>query len=377
LDSESHYLKIPIDRRSKLSQNNIRNPKKGGFPMALDAKLAREKLCSLLRNPDVPELPLSGRKYVLFSDLHLGDGGKADDFSRNEPAMMAALSYYKFNGFYVILLGDTGEIWQFDYEKVRDRYNKSVYAGFRAFGDGHVFRIAGNHDSEWSSPRDPIKNNPLESQSAPQAIRLVDASSRVPILLIHGHQGDEESDKHSWSSRFWVRVYKAIEPIFKIDRASSATKSQITRDYEKILYSIARENKFILICGHSHRAIFASLSYIDRLKESMGQLQARRLAFKNDEEKSRQIQSELQKVFDTIREEESKNRDITPVAEAGKVLPCYFNTGCGVFSDGITAIEIADDKIRLVKWEREPVPAVPEIFQEGILSQYLAAVDGA
>ncbi len=258
--------------------------------MALDVTLAREKLGGLLRDPEVKELPLSGQKYVLFSDTHLGDGGKADDFCRNEAAMMAALDYYRKNGYSAIMLGDTEDFWQFDYAKVRDKYNGSIYKSFRAFGDDRVHRISGNHDSEWGCPRDPMKNKPHSCECAGEAIRLTDSLGQIRILLFHGHQGDEESDKHSWSSRFWVRVYKAIEPIYKFDRPTEATKSQITKDYEKALYSIAKENKVIFICGHSHRAIFASLSYLDRLKDQMGKLQEQRLANRNDKEKSKIIQ---------------------------------------------------------------------------------------
>ena len=345
--------------------------------MALDAKSAREKIGRLLKDPDVKELPLSGQKYVLFSDLHLGDGGKADDFCRNEAAMIAALDYYRANGYHVILLGDIEEFWQFDFEKVRDRYINSVYNRLRAFGDERVHRIYGNHDSEWGSPRDPIKNNQQICGCAVEAIRLVDTQGKARILLIHGHQGDEESDKHSWSSRFWVRVYKAIEPIIKFDPYPAANKSQITKNYERILYSIAKENRIILICGHSHRAIFASLSYIDRLRDQFRQLQAELPAFKNDKEKCRQLQKKLRIVSEKIRDEEGKNRDIIPVEESGKPLPCYFNTGCGIFHDGITAVEIANDKIRLVKWRREPISTVLEVFQEGTLSQFVAAVKGA
>lgn len=344
--------------------------------MALDAKSAREKIGHLLKDSDVKELSLLGQKYVLFSDLHLGDGGRADDFCHNESAMIAALNYYRANGYHAILLGDIEEFWQFDLERVRGRYINSVYKGFRAFGDERVHRIFGNHDSQWGSPRDPMKNNPQICGCAVEAIRLIYMQGKGCILSIHGHQGDGESDKHSWSSRFWVRVYRAIEPIIKLDRHPAAAKSQITKDYEKILYSIAKENKIILICGHSHRAIFASLSYIDRLREQSGQLQARRLAFKDDKEKYQQMQEELRLVSDKIRDEEDKNRDIVPVEESGKPLPCYFNTGCGIFPDGITAIEIANDKIRLVKWPRKPVAAMPEIFQEGTLSQFIAAVEG-
>jgi hypothetical protein len=40
---------------------------------------------------------------------------------------------------------------------------------------------------------------------------------------------------------------------------------------------------------------------------------------------------------------------IKPVERAGEPLPCYFNTGCALYTDGITAIEISDREIRLVK----------------------------
>ena len=34
-------------------------------------------------------------KYALFSDLHLGDGKKADNFIHNKETMIFALNYYK------------------------------------------------------------------------------------------------------------------------------------------------------------------------------------------------------------------------------------------------------------------------------------------
>ena len=46
----------------------------------------------------IKKLPLDiNDKYALFSDLHLGDGGKADNFVRNEETMVFAIKYYKDN----------------------------------------------------------------------------------------------------------------------------------------------------------------------------------------------------------------------------------------------------------------------------------------
>ena len=36
-----------------------------------------------------------------------------------------------------------------------------------------------------------------------------------------------------------------------------------------------------------------------------------------------------------------RDRVIVPVEEEGEPLPCYFNTGCGTYTDGLTALEIA------------------------------------
>jgi UDP-2,3-diacylglucosamine pyrophosphatase LpxH len=346
--------------------------------MAIDEKLAREKMSGLLKDPTQKDLPLENQKYVLFSDMHLGDGGAADDFRSNEKGMMAALDYYCANGYSAILLGDIEEFWQFDFLKIKKRYNHTIYHKFRAFGDGRVHRIAGNHDSEWGAPQDPIKNNPPRCEGAADAIRLTDAQGKPRILLTHGHQGDEESDKASWSSKFFVRLYKIVEPVIKIDTHSSATKSQVTKGYERIFYRWAKENRIILICGHSHRAIFASKSYFERLDEEIARLQ---LEIQDMEDRALRgaLLKELEKVFRDKLDEENKNRDIIPVEDGREGLPCYFNAGCALYGDGLTAIEIDTapeiDLIRLVKWPKIPANA-PEILQSDSLSKFLAKVQG-
>ena len=55
----------------------------------------------------------------------------------------------------------------------------------------------------------------------------------------------------------------------------------------------------------------------------------------------------LQREWENERE---KGRAIEPVDPGNAPLPCYFNTGCGLYMDGITAIEIEEDVIKLVKW---------------------------
>jgi hypothetical protein len=107
----------------------------------------------------------------------------------------------------------------------------------------------------------------------------------------------------------------------------------------------------MLICGHSHRAIFASLSYADRLDKEMKEKQQEILDCRDNKKLIRQKLKELKKLQDKLLDEEMKNRK-TAMTERNP-LPCYFNTGCGVFTDGMTAIEIQDGIIRLVKWHQK------------------------
>lgn len=53
-----------------------------------------------------------GRKYVLFSDCHRGNGTNNDNFLKNQHLYMAALRYYAKNQYTYIELGDGDELWE-------------------------------------------------------------------------------------------------------------------------------------------------------------------------------------------------------------------------------------------------------------------------
>lgn len=344
--------------------------------MSQDKKLTEKKLSALLGSKDVETLDLAGNKYAIFSDIHLGDRGKADDFHKNEQALIRALDHYKREGYKLIFLGDIEEFWQFDVDSVKNTYDGTIYKKIRAFGDDNVYRVWGNHDSEWGVYDDPTTEKHEEILGAHEALKMKDASGKECILLLHGHQGSTESDKTSWSSKYWVRVFKKVEPIAKIFGLyghSSATKSQIAKDYERIFYSWAKKNKVIVICGHSHRAIFASRSYIEKLEHQIRELQKEVLYDKTltDKEKNRKIE-EIRKKTIELADEEQKNRRISPTDPGREPKPCYFNTGCGLYDDGVTTIEIANDEISLVEWKRKVKKGMEKVeFDTGTLSQYI------
>ena len=62
--------------------------------MPQDKKLTKIRLDELWESDEISVLNTKGNKYVMFSDAHLGDGRKADDFHNNEEPFETALEYY-------------------------------------------------------------------------------------------------------------------------------------------------------------------------------------------------------------------------------------------------------------------------------------------
>lgn len=348
--------------------------------MPLDKGLAWTRLSEIWVDDSVRVLETRMQKYALMSDTHLGDGGAADDFHRNEQALLNALEYYLEKDYKLILLGDFEELWQFDLKNIVDRYNHSIYAAIRAFGDERIFRVFGNHDLEWGGLVDPTKQNGKVAGVADEAIKLKDPRGNVQILLVHGHQGSIDSEKFAWFSRFFVRMFKGIEPVaaaLGLYGHTSATKSQVPKDYERILYSWAKANKVLFVCGHSHRAIFASRSYADQIQDDIADLvaeNARRGIHKITRIKNLRKIKELES---KLNDEKDKGRLIEIIDPGQDPLPNYFNTGCGLYTDGITTIEFDHDTIRLVKWSKDDVSGpLREVYNSGSISKFLDQIGG-
>lgn len=294
----------------------------------------------------VVTLPTRNRRFAILSDLHMGNGRKPDDFKENEQATLNALKHYRKHGYALILLGDIEELWQFSADEIVDRYDRTIYKAIRAFGDGLVYRVLGNHDIDWKTP-DPIRK--AKTEQVHEAIKLKDVNGNEKILLIHGHQGTKDSDKYSAISRGFVRIYRDIEPYMKIDKTPAFPRSPILENYERERYKWAKKNKLILICGHSHRAVFCSRSKIDNIREELTEIAK---TISADIRTMGPMLEDKKNLENQLIDEALLNRNIN-LGEKNPA-PNYFNTGCGLYSNGITLIEIDDDVIKLVKWHRKP-----------------------
>jgi UDP-2,3-diacylglucosamine pyrophosphatase LpxH len=348
--------------------------------MSMNKERVWNSLSALWADNGVPTMPIKDGQYAILSDIHLGDGGPADDFHTNERALLNALEHYRENKYKIILLGDIEEFWQFDLHHITGRYQETVYKALRAFGDRDIHRIFGNHDLEWGGLSDPTRSSSSSAlvKLADEAIKLADDSGQPRILLVHGHQGSLESHKYAWFSRFFVRAFKGIEPFVKMVGLyghGPATKSPIARDYERIIHDWAKKNKVMIICGHSHRAIFASQAYANSLQNDINELRAkvmmRGIAMKTRLENLR----EISRLEAELEDEREKGRAIETIDPEPEPHPCYFNTGCGLYSDGLTAVEIAKSEIRLVKWNNDEISTpVRKVYERGKLSDLLVKI---
>ena len=321
-----------------------------------------KKFSKIYREAKKPEnrLPFDFDKdcLVIFSDHHKGDGSDADDFKKNAALYESALFFYKEKGFRLIVLGDNEELWECSYDRIlaihREIIEKEIEIALVS-PDQNKIRIWGNHDKEvtlWRFRRflKAMREKILNKVDHREGLCLGE-----DIFLIHGHQGRFFEDKAWRVSRWAVHfVWKTIQKIFKIGIDGPAENYEIRDDLEFQYYEWAKKNKVMLVCGHTHRAIFASLTHFDRL-----QIEIRHLK-KLLKETLPEGREKLEKEIDMKKAERekilSKRAGILPRSFAKYPewpVPCYFNDGCCGYTNGITCIELENNKIRLIKWQRD------------------------
>jgi len=252
-------------------------------------------------------------KIVLISDSHRGDGGYADSLRQNKNIYKAALGFYNENGYTLIELGDGDELWK-NKDCLDIAYNyKDIFNILNKFHkDDRLYLVFGNHDIVKSNPEFMKKQEKLfeatgygfghEMISLYRNIKFYEGiilrytPLNKDIIAFHGHQVDLINCDMWRSSRFLVRyVWRFLEGIAGFKAPTSPANNYKKGDkIDNILEKLARKERKMIICGHTHNDIF-------------------------------------------------------PEPEEG----LYFNDGCCVFPSSVTCIEITNGEISLVKWEIE------------------------
>lgn len=305
-------------------------------------------------------------KFIIFSDQHKGRRNGADDFIQAEPNYLAALDYYEQQDFCFINLGDSEELWENNLWQVKKK-NKATFETEKKFLVKKKYvKVFGNHDLFWDNDpfawwqlrsifKEKVKvyegvvlqmmvcspQSIVDSQQPPLTIHpspLTIDHSPLTLFLTHGHQGDAQSDGN-WFSKFFVaKIWAPLQALLRINPNTPAYDAEKKTLHNHIMYEWSSEQKnLLLVTGHTHQPVFASLTHLERLYKQF------QLAQKDNNKE------QLTSLLDEIKKRE---KEFTAVSvDYMNMKPSYFNTGCCCFSDGdITGIEISDGYIRLVKW---------------------------
>jgi UDP-2,3-diacylglucosamine pyrophosphatase LpxH len=291
-----------------------------------------------------PHLEIGDRdKYVILSDQHKGARDHADDFALAERNYLAALKYYSEENYTYINLGDSEELWENLLETII-KYNKETFAAEKEFLKRKAFyKIFGNHDLYWDN--DPLASFNL-NRIYGEKVKIYEGAvlrahvngTNLNFFLTHGHQGDMQSDGNWFSKWFVSTIWAPFQAYLMINPNTPAYDDQLKSDHNRLMYEWSSMQKnTILITGHTHQPIFASLTHLERVYRQLSIARE-----KHDEEGIARLEKELNARI--------RKGDTPPDFSTYK--PNYFNSGCCCFDDGdITAIEITGEKISLIKWE--------------------------
>jgi UDP-2,3-diacylglucosamine pyrophosphatase LpxH len=307
----------------------------------MSEKLIDKNLNRLLGWTPVRELPKKPR-IVIFSDLHMGNGKRRDDFLKNGLLFKTILKdYYLKNDYEIILNGDIEELQRFSLKQIR-MYWEPVYDLFYEFDrKNRFYKIIGNHDYNLLLLPESEREFKLYS-----ALRF--SYKGHDMLIFHGHQASPFYEKYNALAEFMLKY--VMNPLH-IQNRSPAYDSEKRYRIEKRVYQFSNRNKMISIIGHTHRPLFESLSKIDFLKFKIEHL-CRQYSEAGRKEKQ-MIEKDIVIYKEEMKRATKKERKTgirSSLYDSTLTIPCTFNSGSGIGKRGITTIEITEDQIRLVHW---------------------------
>jgi len=325
----------------------------------LASEIITQNLDALLR--DAPRHPLTATdKWVIFSDLHLGDGGPNDDFRPNADLFNYVLEHqYLRQGYSLVLNGDVEELQRYTYAQVARRWG-SVYALFDAFaGAGRLVKIVGNHDYDLILKTS--KASPYPHHNA-----FVLTYGAHELLLFHGHQASLAYTRHNALIGFFLRYF--AQPL-GINNYSVAYDSRKQFKIEKRVYGYASRRKIAALIGHTHRPLFESMSKIDSLKFQIETLLRQYPGLPS--EAARVVEKKVM-AFRNQLLQANTNRKASLAGSSRYstdiLIPCLFNSGCVISPGGMTCLEISGESLALVHYfdGRVKVPRSGESTGPGV-----------
>ena len=281
-------------------------------------------------------------KLVVFSDLHMGDGGKKDDFVPNAGLFLDVLRrHYQKQGSILVLNGDIEDLAGFSLASIATRWLEVYQAWDEFAARDALFKLAGNHDLGLLRRRPADLPFPVA-----ESLRVEIGEKR--LWIFHGHQVSRLDWAYEILGTFLQRWI--LNPL-GIGNYTVARSASRRFHVERRAYLYARARRMLAIIGHTHRPLFESLSRLVTGKIEIENL-CRSYATAGETER-RELEERMERLKIEYIEEQRRDRR-PPRSEnlyhEGPLLPCLFNSGSGIGRHGVTAIEIAAGRITLVIW---------------------------
>ena len=235
----------------------------------------------------------SGSRLVFMSDCHRGNGGWGDDFARNRLLFLHALGHYRGLDFTYVEVGDGEELWEnSSFAAIHWAYSEVYIRLGYLHSQGRLIFIWGNHNNLWRNPsrvRSDLmpamwmyfdgRVSPLLEDLGRRRVMEMAAGATPPpdrpllrplrtregvvlrhretggeILVTHGHQGELWSHRVWPLSRFLVRrVWRMLQNAGMRPRITPAGNYALMRETESRLTHWCRRTGIPLIAGHTHR----------------------------------------------------------------------------------------------------------------------------
>ncbi len=268
-------------------------------------------------------------RYVIMSDCHRGEGTMNDNFLKNQNLYYAALESYYRNGFCYLELGDGEELWENrSASRIRECYGE-IYRLFDCMErENRMVRLYGNHDMELAD-------------ALPEALILMNQEGGKNICMIHGHQADFFNSVCWRLARFLVRwLWKPLERFGVSDPTSAA------RNYKKAVRYGHQADFFNSVCWRLARFLVRWLwKPLERFGVSDPTSAARNY------KKAVRYERCLARWATERGEYLVAGHSHRPrIVQSGERESRYLNAGSCVHPGGVTAIEIEQMQMILVRW---------------------------
>lgn len=310
---------------------------------ALDPAIER-RLTDLYENAPRIHVP-SDTRVLILSDLHIGNGGRRDDFHSNAAALLQVLEQCHERNYHLVLNGDIEELQNFSLPSIVAAWPRFYRILERFHQANRLTKLLGNHDASLSREH---SRYPL-SIPLHHAVRL--SVHGQELFVFHGHQASNWQVRLGPAAGLLVRwVFSPIGFRNKAQGPSSDSRIRL----EQQIYEFARRRGLVVLNGHTHRPLFESLSKIDSLKYRIEHL-CREFAAEKCPQRRGTLEERIREAHGNLRvalRRRGGEGSLAALYHDQIVVPCLFNSGCAIGKRGFTGIEIAGGNMELVHWFR-------------------------